>query len=101
MPAVGEGGEESYAMTNKKKSRSIEVEGVTVKIDVDETGVKEATAALRELADAANAAREALDKLFPTIVYEAKNKRPVAKEWWENHTGVRPDGTRFELQCQS
>lgn len=57
-------------MTGKKKSRSIEVEGVTVKIDVDETGVKEATAALRELADAANAAREALDSLRSGIVID-------------------------------
>jgi len=51
-------------MTDKKKSRSTEIDGLTVNIDIATNGVAEATAALRELADAANAAREALDRLY-------------------------------------
>jgi acyl-CoA hydrolase len=85
-------------MTDKKKAKSVEVEGLVVKIDVDTSGVAEATAALHALADAANAARKALDKLFETtVVNEVKVSTEFDKEWLENHAGVRPDGMRFKL----
>ncbi|ASW06291.1 hypothetical protein [Rhizobium sp. 11515TR] len=52
-------------MTDKKKAKTAEVEGLIVKIgvDVDKAAIAEATAALKELAEAANQARDALNRL--------------------------------------
>lgn len=52
-------------MTDKKKAKTAEIEGLVVKIgvDVETAAIASATAALKELAEAANLAREALDRL--------------------------------------
>ncbi|ENN86055.1 hypothetical protein RHSP_31886 [Rhizobium freirei PRF 81] len=52
-------------MTDKKKAKATEVEGLVVKIgvDIETAAIAEATATLKELAEAANLAREALDRL--------------------------------------
>lgn len=95
-------------MTAKKKTKSAEVEGLVVKIDVDMSGVNEATAALRELADAANAAREALDRLrgetviniaAPQTHSENSSLDAIMDTIFPGSPGAgfRPSGKKFKL----
>lgn len=98
-------------MAEKKKAKPTEVEGLVVKIgvDVDATAISEATSALKELAAAANLAREALDRLCgePNVEIVCDRQDPLRFTVGDFHdslgsgggggSGVRPAGNKFKL----